>query len=416
MSEKALVINSWTTAILHLDADGFFASVEQATNPALKGKPVIVGAERGMATAVSYEAKARGIKRGMLMHEIKKLCPDAIILESDYEKYSLFSVRIFEILRRFSPQVEEYSIDEAFVDLTGLRRIYHCSYGDIGLKIKETIKKELGITVSVGISLTKVLAKIASKNKKPDGLTVIPGKDIHIYLKGLPLEKVWGIGPNTAAYCSKLGINTALDFAIKPEGFIKKHFSKPFYEIWHELNGRSVYPVNPEPKITYKSISKAKTFTPTKEKEAVYGHLIENLDNAFFKARRYGVCTKRLLIFIKTQDFRDKVCEIKLTEYTSYSENVFSFVREAFEKLYEEGVTYRQTGIILLELTSVKIKQRSLFENPVRAEKIERLYSALDALKIKFGRDILVHAAVLNKHEGKEKRQGLGIPILNIDV
>lgn len=119
-----------------------------------------------MATAVSYEAKAKGIKRGMLIHEIKKLCPDAVFINSDYEKYSLFSVRMFEILRRFSPQVEEYSIDEAFVDLTGLRRVYHCSYDEIGMRIKETIKKELGITVSVGISLTKVLAKVASKHKK----------------------------------------------------------------------------------------------------------------------------------------------------------------------------------------------------------------------------------------------------------
>ena len=416
MNERPIMIHDWINAILHVDADAFFASVEQAVNPSLKGKPVVVGKERGIATAVSYEAKERGIKRGMMLWQIKKLCPDAIIIPSDYEKYSLFSVRMFEILRRFSPQVEEYSIDEAFVDLTGLRRVYHSSYEEIGMKIKETIKRELGITVSIGISLTKVLSKVASKNKKPDGLTVIPGRKIHIYLKELPLEKVWGIGANTVAYCEKLGIKTALQFARCSEEFIKRHFSKPFYEIWHELNGRMIYSVNPEPKRDYKSISKVKTFTPTEKKEAVYAHLIENLENACFKARRYGVCTKRVIVFIKTQDYTDRACEIKLSQYTNYPEDLFPFIKEAFERIYKEGIIYRQTGVILLELVSMRIKQRSLFENPVRAEKIEKLYSAFDELKIKFGRDIIMHAATLNKNEKEIRKQALGIPLWNVKV
>ncbi|GLI54480.1 DNA polymerase Y family protein [Thermodesulfovibrio yellowstonii] len=414
MTEQPLIIQSWSKAILHLDADGFFASVEQATNPVLKGKPVVVGAERGMATAVSYEAKARGITRGMLVHEIKRLCPDAVLVESDYEKYSLFSVKMFEIIRRFSSQVEEYSIDEAFVDLTGLRRVYRCSYGEIGMRIKETIKRELGITVSVGVSLTKVLAKVASKNRKPDGLTVIPGKDVHLYLKELPIEKIWGIGPNTASYCEKLGIRTALDFARKNENFIKRYFTKPHQEIWHELNGRSVYPVVTEPKRTYKSISKVKTFNPTSDRNVVYGHLIENIDNAFFKARRYGLSTNRVIVFIKRQDYRDIACEIVLTEYTSYPEILFPSVRDAFLSLYKEGVRYRQTGVILLGLSAVR--QGSLFEASTRVEKIEKLYNVIDYLKVKFGRDILVHAPVLCRNERDGRKQKIGIPVLNIEV
>lgn len=414
MSEQPLIVYSWNRAILHLDADGFFASVEQATNPTLRGKPVVVGAERGMATAVSYEAKARGITRGMLIHEIKRLCPEAVLLESDYEKYSLFSVRMFEILRRFSPQVEEYSIDEAFVDLTGLRRVYRCSYGEIGMRIKETIKRELGITVSVGVSLTKVLAKVASKHKKPDGLTVIPGKEVHLYLKELPIEKIWGIGPNTAAYCEKLGIKTALDFARKSESFIKRYFTKPHQEIWHELNGRNIYPVVTEPKDTYKSISKVKSFTPTSDRNAVYGYLIENIDRAFSKARRYSLTTKRVVIFIKRQDYRDRACEILLTEYTSCPDVLFPYVREAFQSMFEEGVMYRQAGAILLELSTVR--QPSLFENPAQVKKIERLYNVIDSLRVKFGRDIIVHAPVLCKHETEERKQRLGIPFVQISV
>src|SRR3990170_6086875 len=132
MSSQPITISSWPRAILHLDADAFFASCEQAMHPELKGKPVITGRERGIVAAASYEAKARGVKRGMRLSEVKKVCPDAVLLPSDYETYSLFSLRMFEILRRFSPMVEEYSIDEAFVDLTGLRRLYHAPYEEIG--------------------------------------------------------------------------------------------------------------------------------------------------------------------------------------------------------------------------------------------------------------------------------------------
>ncbi len=122
MSTQPLTISSWPRAIMHVDADAFFASCEQAVHPELKGRPVITGKERGIVAAASYEAKAKGVSRGVRLADVKKICPDAVILPSDYETYSLFSVRMFEILRRFSPDVEEYSIDEAFVDLTGLRR------------------------------------------------------------------------------------------------------------------------------------------------------------------------------------------------------------------------------------------------------------------------------------------------------
>ena len=216
MDNQPLTIHSWPRAVLHLDADAFFASCEQAIHPELKGKPVITGKERGIVAAASYEAKARGVKRGMRLFEVKQVCPDTVILPSDYETYSIFSLRMFEILRRFSPDVEEYSIDEAFVDLTGLRRSYHGPYGLIAKKMQDTVETELGFTVSVGVSLTKVLAKIGSKHNKPHGLTIIPGRDIHLYLEKLPTEKIWGIGSNTAAFLGKFGITTALEFARNP--------------------------------------------------------------------------------------------------------------------------------------------------------------------------------------------------------
>lgn len=437
MDTKPITISSWPRAILHVDADAFFASCEQANDPSLRGKPVITGKERGIVAAASYEAKARGIKRGMTISEVKKICPDAIILPSDYETYSLFSIRMFDILRRFSPDVEEYSIDEAFVDLTGLRSIHRSSYEDIGIRIKETINKELGITVSIGISLSKVLSKIGSRHKKPDGLTVIPGKEIHLYLKSIPINEVWGIGPNTTAYLKKLGITTALDFAYKDESFVKRHLSKPFVEIWHELNGRSIYPVIRESKSSYHSISKTKTFTPpSRERDFVYSQLSKNLENACIKARRYSLSAKKIIILLRTEDFKDSAIELRLNRATSYPAEIFPVLKEGFHILFKENTAYRQTGVVLSELIPQSFIQHSLFDNILRVERMTKLYNALDILSSKFGKHIVLYASSLKAEistqhkgergniakrkietlKGENERQRVGIPLLRIPV
>lgn len=437
MYNQPLTIHSWPRAILHVDADAFFASCEQAVHPELRGKPVITGKERGIVAAVSYEAKAKGIKRGMRLFEVKKICPDAILVPSDYETYSLYSLRMFDILRRFSPDVEEYSIDEAFVDLTGLRRSFHGPYGMIAKKVQETIEKELGITVSIGVSISKVLAKIASKHNKPSGLTIIPGRDIHIYLQKLPIEKIWGIGPNTAAFLRKFGITTALQFARKDEGFIKKHFSKPYLEIWHELNGRSIYPVVNESKSSYQSISKTKTFTPPSNDETfVFAQLSKNLENACIKARRYKLAATRLIICLRKQDFTGTGVEIKLSRPTAFPADLFGSLREGFHHVYQRNSLYRQTGIVLGGLISEAEIQYTLFDEPATIEKMTRVYNAVDRLSKKFGKHTILHAVSLptklqaqhegergdvpqrkiNMFKGENRRQRVGLPMLNVKI
>ncbi len=437
MNNEPLTIRSWPQAILHIDADAFFASCEQAIHPELRGKPVITGKERGIVAAASYEAKARGVKRGVRLSDVKKICPDAVIVPSDYETYSLFSLRMFEILRRFSPDVEEYSIDEAFVDLTGLRRSFHGPYAMIARKMQETIGTELGITVSVGVSLSKVLAKIGSKHRKPNGMTIIPGRDIHLYLANLPAENVWGIGPNTAAFLRKFGITTALQFARKDEAFIRKHLSKPYHEIWHELNGRSVYPVTAESKSTYQSISKMKTFTPPSADEPfVFAQIAKNLENACIKARRYRLAATRLIVFLKKQDFRDSGIDLRLNRPTAFPSDLFGPLREGFHHIYQPGVLYRQTGVVLAGLVPEASVQYTLFDDPGRIEKMGRVYQAVDRLSEKFGKYTVHHAASLPtklqaQHEGERgdvpkrktalfrgenRRQRLGLPVLDMKV
>ncbi len=420
-----------------MDADAFFASCEQAIHPELRGKPVITGKERGIVAAASYEAKARGVKRGMGYFDVKKVCPEAIIVPSDYETYSLFSVRMFEILRRFSPDLEEYSIDEAFVDLTGLRRSFHCSYGELASQIQETVEKELGITVSIGVSLSKVLAKIGSKHDKPHGLTIIPGKEIHLYLDKLPVEKLWGIGPNTSAFLNKLGIRTALELAGKDEEFIQRHLSKPFQEIWCELNGMSVYPVVTESKSSYQSISKTKTFTPPSTDESfVFAQLSKNLENACIKARRHNLAAKRLILFLRKKDFRDIGIELKLNRPTAYPSELFEAAREGFRQIYQQGIPYRLTGVVLSGLMPESRVQFTLFDDTTKIEKMAKVYDSIDKLSSRFGKHTVQHASSLPtklqvQHEGKRqdiperktalfsgenRRQRLGLPMLYIKV
>src|SRR5215472_13083696 len=290
---EPLTLDSFPRAIVHIDGDAFFASCEQSRRPKLQGRPVVTGKERGIAASMSYEAKARGVTRGMCIAEIRKICPEAVILPSDYETYSLLSKRFFAIVRRYTPDVEEYSIDECFCDLTGLRRPLRMSYLKIAERIKKELDAELGFTFSVGLAPNKVVAKIASKWQKPSGLTAIPGRELHQYLAQLPVGNVWGIGPQTTALLHKHGVQTALQFAQRPEAWVKKSFSKPFYQIWQELNGAYVFELVTAEHETYHTIQKVKTFTPpSRDHDFVFAQLAKNIENACVKMRKYKLATE----------------------------------------------------------------------------------------------------------------------------
>ena len=406
MSEKLFTLHTWPRAILHIDGDAFFTSCEEVIHPELKGRPLITGGERGIVACASYAAKRLGVKRGVPLHQARALCPGLIVMPSDYETYSLFSHRMFNIIRRFTPQVEEYSIDEAFADLTGMRRAFHASYEEIALRIKKEIEREVGITVSAGLSITKVLAKIASKHQKPDGFTVIPGRRIAEYLRDLPVATIWGIGPATTAYLGKMGVKTALEFASLPEKMVQERLAKPGVEIWRELRGESVYPVSAEKKTTYASISKTKTFAPpTSDRTYLYAQLLRNLESACIKARRYGLAPRKIVSFLKTQNFDTEGSEMRLDRPSAYPVEIAPVLMEQFEILYRQGELYRATGIVLADLVSTEVIQYSLFENPLKAEKIKDLYGAMDNLSNKYGKHTLhLGASHLLEVRGKGKR------------
>jgi DNA polymerase-4/DNA polymerase V len=401
--EPPLALHAFPRAILHIDGDAFFASCEQSRRPKLQGRPVVTGKERGIAASMSYEAKARGVTRGMRMADIRKVCPEAVILPSDYETYSLLSKRFFAIVRRYTPDVEEYSIDECFADLTGLRRPLKMSYLKIAERIKKELDAELGFTFSVGLAPNKVVAKIASTWQKPSGLTAIPGRELHRFLAKLPVEKVWGIGPNTTAFLHKHGIRTALEYAQRPEAWVKKCLSKPFFQIWQELNGNYIFELAIGEHETYYTIQKFKTFTPaSRDRAFVFAHLAKNIENACIKARKYHLAAQRVVIFLRTQEFQDFGLEIDLSGPTPFPNDMLRAVTPAFEDVFSPAAAYRATGVILSKLTEAYYGQLDLFGEAIRMQRLSNLYESVDALREKYGKHTVFLGASFLAHQSAQ--------------
>lgn len=380
--------------ILHLDGDAFFVSVVQAINPALKGKPVVTGAERGIATAVSYEAKKYGVKRGMPIFEIKKRFPFCIVVNSDYEVYGRFSRRMFSILRSFSPAVEEYSIDEGFADLAGLQKPRE----ETGLAIKKTVETSLDISVSVGISLTKSLAKLASSSCKPSGFAIIDAASIEKLLKKTPIQDVWGIGKQTSERLQKQGIKTAYQFTKLPKQYILSQFSKPFFDIWRELHGEKIFEIQANAKTTYKSMVSSETVTPpTKDADILWNRILIHVENTFERARRFGYTVGKLSLFLKTQKFQYHTQDMKLEEPIAYPLLIRKQLKKTFDSIYKKNTLYRTTGCTIYDLIKKDAAQRSLFyENSAKEEKIKKIYPLIESGKVNFGNSIFKPKKIIN--------------------
>lgn len=403
----------WPQAIVHLDGDAFFASVIQATRPCLRGTPVVVGKERGIATAISYEAKKLySISRGTPIYEIRSRYPDCHIVESDYRLFHRFSQRMFQIMESFTPTVERYSIDEGFADIKGLRRPLNLSYPEIGGAMKKRIEGALGINVSVGIAVTKSLAKLASAQGKPDGLTIVPGPRIEKLLENVPTKEVWGIGPNTSAYLDKLGIKTALELAQQTHRFIKEHFSKPVLEIWQELRGKSLYQLNCEGKTSYQTITRSRTFhPPTNDYDILWSKLRKHTEEAFHQARKFNYRVGKVSIFLKTQDFHYRHNQTLLPQKALFPLEVKGLLKKSLRQVYSPRHLYRTVGCKISNLVTATNPQLSLLN---RAKKVTRDYRPIYQLyqegKIDFGTRLWDQPAPPEKNNLPE----LPLPLLTL--
>ncbi len=378
---------------LHIDGDAFFVACTVALHPELAGKPVVTGRERGIATAISYEAKALGITRAMSISQIKREFPQVTVVDSDFSAITIFSKRMISIVRRFSPRVEEYSIDECFADLTEL---YANAKGDaisVGKRIQKEIEENLNISVSVGIGPTKVLAKLASNFKKPHGFTVITQENKNSFLKQVAVENVWGIGRQTSAYLKQIGIRTALDFTELSDDWMKLNLSKNFSELWHELKGTSVLGLETrEEADAQKSISKTGTFNPPSRNPIyVFAELSKNIENACTKMRREGLRGKRAVMFVKRQDFKYYSIECVVPFATNSPEAFIAIAKERFAEIFKKNEDYRATGFTVYDLTAGPI-QNDLFGQTEKTEKLETIHNAIDSIDYFFGKQT-VHLA-----------------------
>ncbi len=397
--------------ILHFDGDSFFASVEQTMNHKLRGLPVITGAERGAATSLSIEAKRLGLSRGMSMKEICERCPHVIVVRSDYTAYSLYARRMYAIVRRYTPLVEEYSIDECFADITGLESVYRMSYEHIALMIKADLELSLGITFGVGLGPSKVVAKIGSKFRKPGGFTPIARENIPQFLESMPVGNLWGIGSAMALKFQGLGILTALHLAQKDEIWLQSnHIAKPYREIWYELNGGCTKPLTLEHRGDIGSIIKSRTFAPpTASRALVLAQLSKNIERACDKARHSKVRSGEVGVMLKTQEFLYRNSDVVLVVPTADPSIILKAVEHEFDRMFVPHVLYRATGISLRRIVREEVATLDLFDATKVANDRASVLRAVDALNKRYGKETVVLARSLTatNHQELDKQRNI---------
>jgi DNA polymerase-4/DNA polymerase V len=382
-------------AILHVDGDSFFVSCELTRLPHLKGRPVVTGVERGIATAMSREAKALGIHRGMRIRDIRRQYPETIILPSDYRLYAMYARRMYSIVRKYARTVEEYSIDECFADLTGLAgradgpaHMRGMRYEDIALAIQADLHESLGITFSMGLGVNKVTAKIASKWDKPAGSTFMPKGSIKSYLADLPIGKVWGIGRSTTMQMGKLGISTALDLAMKDRAWVAHHCDRPVAEIYEELQGNFVKELC-EGSVPI-SVQRTRTFhPPSRDAAYVWSQISYHAEEACMRLRSQGLVAVRASLFLKSQEFQYFRGEAELPDPSAAPEDVLRALRPAFQKVWNErrhsGLMYRAAGVSLSGLRAEDAGSATLFEPAGKVGVSGMVHKAVDHIVHRFG-------------------------------
>jgi DNA polymerase-4/DNA polymerase V len=384
-------------AIALVDCDSFYASCEQLLNPSLKGKPVCVMSNNdGCIVARTREAKNMGIKMGMPVFEARKLFPEAYYISGRLGIYGDISNRVMTILKEFSPIVEVYSIDEAFIDLTGLRRVYKKSYIEIAKDIRNAVKEKVGIPVSVGVSLSKTLSKLATERaKKSHGYYLIGLRSVTKELQQTELIDIWGMGVNSVALLNKYGIYTAYQFTLQHNKWIKKMLGKKGLELKYELTGESVYQVTEKAELP-KSIQKTCSFaTFTSDQLFIRSSIHFHTHRACKKLRRVNMKAEITGIMLRTKDFRVVSASSALLKPTDWEFDIFNATNRLFDEIFIADIIYRSSGVYLSNLTEASEEQLSLFESPEERTRKENLKKTWDNLENRYGNTILLPGGYL---------------------
>jgi DNA polymerase IV len=378
--------------ILHVDLDAFFAAVEQRDRPELRGRPVVVGGggptDRGVVSAASYEAREFGVRSAMPLRTAAALCRDAVFLPVDGRKYDAVSREVMAVLRRFTPLVEPVSIDEAFLDVTGSAALF----GDgeaIGRRIKAAVRDEVGLTASVGVAATKLVAKVASDLRKPDGLVVVVPGDEAAFLAPLPISRLWGVGPATAGALREFSVGTIGDLAALPLDVLVRRFGPHGASLHDRALGVDAEPVGRGEGA--KSIGHEHTFdVDTADREILERTLLGMSDGVAARLRSARLRARTVTVKIRDSDFRTTTRQRTVDPPTDLTEPIW---RAAVELAAPElrGIRVRLIGVTASGFD--ESPQLALFDDG--DDRQRRVVEAFDAIRRRWGSRAVTRARLL---------------------
>jgi DNA polymerase-4 len=377
--------------IIHMDLDTFFVSVERLNNPKLIGKPVIIGgtSDRSVVASCSYEARKYGVRSAMPMKLARNLCNDALIIRGDMEMYSKYSKVVTEIIAEQAPLYEKASIDEHYIDVTGMDRFYGAHKWS--QELRKRIIKESGLPISMGLSKNKTVSKIATGEAKPNGERYIESENIQSFLSPLSISKIPGIGEKTYQTLRSMGISKIMTLTQMPVEMLEKVMGKNGIVIWRKANG-----IDPTPVIPYserQSISTETTFeTDTIDIHYIKNLLISMVEDISFQLRKKEKLASCITIKVRYSNFDTHTMQRHIP-YTSFDHVIIKNSQELFERLYQRRMLIRLIGVKLSGLVG-GTHQINMFED---TPEMLNLYAAMDRMKRKYGYNAVQRAISLKQ-------------------
>lgn len=376
-------INNRTIA--HFDLDAFFVSVECRKNPKLKGRPVIVGGgERGVVAACSYETRKFGVRSAMPIKLAKRLCPEALVIKGDMEAYSRCSNEVTEIIAAEVPLFEKASIDEFYIDMTGMDKFFGCvKYTD---HLKQKITKDTRLSISYGLASNKLISKVATDERKPNGQLCIPFGEEKNFLAPLPIEKMPMVGNKTSELLRNMGVDTIRILSQIPIEMMTNLLGKNGIELWRRANGIDETPVVPY--YEQKSIGTESTFdTDTIDIDFLHKELLRMTEQVAFELRSNNKLAGCITVKIRYSDFQTLTRQASIP-YTAADHILITTGRELFDRLYERRLLVRLIGVRVSHLVPGNY-QIHLFDD---TQEMIRLYQSIDSIKKQFGENLLRRA------------------------
>jgi DNA polymerase-4 len=391
---------AWTEPILHVDMDAFFVEVERLRRPDLIGIPVAVGGtgDRSVVAAASYEARAFGVHSALPMSRARRLCPQLTIVPPDQAEYGRVSEQVFTVFRSFTPLVEGLSVDEAFLDVSGLR-LHHPGPEAIGQAIRRALRSEVGLPASVGIAATKFVAKLASDAAKPDGLLRVPLGDQAEFLHGLPVQALWGVGQATLASLSSLGVESVSDLLTVPTRKLESSLGRALaFHLIDLAKGNDPRPVTPDTEA--KSVSSEETYERDLSTDAEVTQALRSLaDSVGHRLRRAGLVGKTVVLKLRFSDFTTVTRSETLGNVTDVDIEIFHVASRLVARAGRDGRPVRLLGI---GVTSLSQRDAPVQLSVDRDPRWRDLDAAMDQVRDRFGRNAVGPATSMSGPPGRE--------------